>query len=248
MKLESLRLENYLSNGFSQVEGWLDRDVIWLLDKFQAVHDEHNVEGGFAEIGVHHGRLFFALANCARPGELGVAIDIFSDQFLNVDKSGSGNRQIFEAGLQQYCHHDGPILIFQMESLCPEAGKALSNVNSGFRVFSIDGGHTFQHVINDIALAEKHLVNGGLVLVDDFCNPGWPGVTEGVVVYFRNGGSLVPVCSTGNKLFLTTLSYQRAYIAAVSRWTSPLKGKAHRVRTVKLCGHDYIDFKRRAKT
>ncbi len=55
----------------------------------------------------------------------------------------------------------------------------LRDLNQGIRLFSIDGGHTVQHVTADLTLAENSLVNGGFVLVDDYCDPGLPGVTVG---------------------------------------------------------------------
>ena len=51
------------------------------------------------------------------------------------------------------------------------------------RLFSIDGGHTVEHTINDLRIAEACVTNGGIVFVDDYCNVNWPGVTEGLVRY-----------------------------------------------------------------
>ena len=74
------------------------------------------------------------------------------------------------------------------------------------RLFSLDGGHSPQHVLNDLRIAEQVLAPGGVVFVDDMWNPEWPGVTEGMHAYMRTLPSLVPFASLGGKLLLTTFS------------------------------------------
>jgi hypothetical protein len=86
-----------------------------------------------------------------------------------------------------------------------------------FRIFSIDGGHTPYHLVNDILLIEKVLCHGGVVIVDDYTNPGWPGVAEGVARYFllHARRRLAPFLIHWNKLVLTTESYHSQYYAYV---------------------------------
>ena len=59
-------------------------ELIWL-------QESDGVPGGLAEIGIHHGRSFIALAAAARPTDPLIAIDVFERferQDLNVDQSG----------------------------------------------------------------------------------------------------------------------------------------------------------------
>lgn len=52
--------------------------------------------------------------------------------------------------------------------------------SGGFSLFSVDGCHLPEHTINDIKIGMALTVSQGLIFVDDYSNPRWPGVREGV--------------------------------------------------------------------
>jgi hypothetical protein len=88
----------------------------------------------------------------------------------------------------------------------------------GFRLFSVDGGHTREHAYSDLLAAQELLAPGGIVLLDDFFQQNWPEVTEGVARYFATATvKLAPVCIAGSKLFLTTLSHYGSCLEHVQR-------------------------------
>ena len=96
------------------------------------------IRGDLAEIGVHHGKSFLALANSVAPGERLFAIDVFEDQHKNIDHSGRGDRQIFLNNVNAYAPGT-PLEIVQESSLdLPEKGWPPSHATS-IRFFSIDG-------------------------------------------------------------------------------------------------------------
>jgi len=236
----SARLQEYIDAGYTSVEGWLDREILSLLPVLDEFQQKHRIVGDFCEIGVHHGRLFFALANLCS-GSDGLALDVFDDQQLNIDRSGHGNRAIFESGIQQYCPDPARIRVEKVDSTDIRARELLQG--SAFRLFSVDGGHTVQHLINDLSLADATLVNGGFVLVDDYCSPGFPGVTEGLILYLQRGGRLLPVCAAGGKMILTTLSFAahaQAFLAARLRESA----QKYRIRETALCGHKYLVYRK----
>ncbi|MEJ7832844.1 MAG: hypothetical protein WKF79_08030 [Nocardioides sp.] len=93
------RLRAYREHGLPRVQGWFDEesaDVIGLLLAHQL---DLGVRGNVAEIGVHHGKSFLLLANGARDDEQAVAVDVFGDQEKNHDRSGRGDRTVFEANI-----------------------------------------------------------------------------------------------------------------------------------------------------
>jgi len=77
-----------------------------------------------------------------------------------------------------------------------------------FRLFSIDGDHEHYHVTRDITTIASSLAHGGIVIIDDYTNPGWPGVAEGVARHFllSSHQPLAPIFIGSNKLLLTTAS------------------------------------------
>jgi hypothetical protein len=84
------KLNAYARHGHHLVKGWLvpgAAEAIILLSQEQR---DHGLQGGVAEIGVHHGRLFILLYLLGSRNEPSVAIDIFKKQQLNVDRSGAG--------------------------------------------------------------------------------------------------------------------------------------------------------------
>jgi len=212
---------------FQHVEGWVGHRVIQILEFIKEYHEEHNVVGDICEIGVHHGKLFFVMAHLARPKEKCIAVDIFERQDLNVDQSGKGSLEQFTRHLKE----GFPNLISQVKtiawdsmSMTPSSVRSVLET-SGVRVFSVDGGHTVAHVVNDLCLAQEVLVPGGVVLLDDFFGLAWPGVTEGYFKYMDSSNRrLLPFLSFQNKLFLTTFSEKNSVGESFRTYINPVVG------------------------
>ena len=73
-----------------------------MVRALQQVQDENGVRGNVAEIGVHHGKLFLLLAGDLHDGEEAVALDVFGDQQKNLDRSGKGDRAVFERNFETW--------------------------------------------------------------------------------------------------------------------------------------------------
>jgi len=82
------RVESYIHRGKFYVEGWLHTEAAITIAALGERQRALGVEGGIAEIGVHHGKLFILLYLLGRAPERAVAIDLFEDQHLNIDLSG----------------------------------------------------------------------------------------------------------------------------------------------------------------
>lgn len=217
MEVSNTPLQNYLQYTFKNVEGWLLPAAVAGLNTLESIARlEGVVSGGACEIGVHHGRFFLALLACTNPSERSLAIDIFEDQALNVDRSGNGSRLRFAENLTKFSSHADQVEIMQLDSLSLNSEKIVGIAQrfAPFRLFSIDGGHTTVHASNDLLVAQDLIVNGGLVIVDDYFHQDWPSVTEGVARYFWEvNAKLAPLCLVGGKLFMTTFSYHERYLA-----------------------------------
>lgn len=74
------------------------------------------------------------------------------------------------------------------------------------RLFSVDGGHTSHITQCDLETVSNSLVDGGVIILDDYFNAAWPGVSEGTNRFFILGNKtgIIPFAIGGNKVFFTT--------------------------------------------
>jgi hypothetical protein len=204
------RLTKYRDIGHPNVQGWLRKEVFGALQVVQILHDQFEISGGVAEIGVYHGAFFLALDQIRRPGEKALAMDVFSSQRLNIDHSGKGDREAFVANLERYGIDPDSVEICEVDSTTLMPEEVLEFLGGQRpRLFSIDGGHTKEHVFSDLSIAEHTICPGGIVFVDDYMHPAWPGVTEGLHRWMESHVKLRPFAWVGRKLLLTTISQQK---------------------------------------
>lgn len=190
----------YLSAGLDAVQGWLiPSTALYLAGLEQAQRGV--VAGGLCEIGVHRGKSFLAMAIDAPADDAAVAIDVFDLQHLNEDGTSSRALEDFRDNLRAW-GLDDRVEVVQGSSLELEADGFLE-AGPRFRLFSVDGGHGADYVLNDLRIAEATLSPGGVVAADDVFNIHWLGVCTGVFRYFHSGGTLVPFALIPNKLLLT---------------------------------------------
>ena len=212
------------------VDGWNNIGAFTAIAEINKIQLKNKLVGNIGEIGVHEGQLFCALALLAdTPCEGYLAIDVFDNQKRNIDKSGGASFTTFR-------NHVGKVLgdrqkslhVIEKDSLSIASllGKMMTIVAIGrngqvstgpitdlFRLFSVDGGHSVVHVLNDLRLVERAMTPGGVVIVDDFMNPKWPGVTEGLHIYCTDRSSrLVPFAYGNGKMYLATFDYRDEYI------------------------------------
>ena len=200
----SKKLKSYLKKGNQQVQGWLEPMAMHGIVALSALQLEHNIKGATGEIGVHHGRLFILLHLLSQSSECSVAWDLFENQAENQDNSGLGDLDKFVANLQSHRCDIDRIRIETVNSIKLSIDLILSHSQQTFRLFSVDGGHTAEITFHDLQLASGVLCQGGLVILDDFFNEAWPGVSEGCMRFMlAHPGALVPVAIFGNKFVFT---------------------------------------------
>lgn len=226
------RQRRYLKHGLRRVSGWLDPFSAVVIADLLAHQTAIGVRGGIAEIGVHHGKLFLLAYLALRTDELGLAIDVFERQELNLDHSGAGDRERFVANVRRHAGDDRALRIIARSSLEVRPADICEALGT-CRFFSVDGGHTEECTLNDVRLADASVHEAGIVVVDDYFNACWPEVSVGIARYMATPDrALVPFLITPNKIFFCRAGLSASYRDAIHARHRPLFDK-----TVSFFGH-----------
>ena len=206
---------SYLRHDKKAVNGWLQRVDAEIIGSVLGFQQQKNIVGGCVEIGVHHGKSFIPLCMALREGEQALCIDIFDDQSKNLDASGKGDFDAFQANLARFHIDPARVSVCKGSSEDVKPDQILQQVGP-VRFFSVDGGHWKSIVQNDLLLAEKTLAEGGVIALDDYFRAEWPDVTSGYTLWQEQSTSdIVPFAVGSNKLYLCRKNYAPEYRAAL---------------------------------
>jgi len=187
------------------------------------------------EIGVHHARYLIAMACMLRPDERAAGFDVFEEQRRNVDGSGKGDKAIAQDNLSKHLTPDQRVDLITADSLELSAMAIREKGLRNARIFSVDGGHTDYHTVNDIRIAQDTIGTDGVIVVDDFYNADWPGVAEGCHRFFilEAARKVLPVAYGDNKLYLVRASEREKYM----QFFGELAKRSLHHKRVSLWGH-----------
>jgi len=242
------RLEHFNSEIYGHVEGWLGDRMSQVVNVLGTILDANGVRGHIVEFGVHHGLFLFLLNALRNEDEKCFAIDVFDYQNLNVDRSGSGSLAAFRSHLDTLMGPQGRFFrVVQRDTLSFSTVEATDLFGKiGVKILSVDAGHTIQHACNDLHLAQEVLVPGGIVALDDYMSPHWPGVTEGFYRFMSAANRrLKPFMYFQNKLFLTTIS---EYASCLQQFRAAIEASCSdevssgRWKEVEIAGSNCLSF------
>lgn len=196
------KLGDYRRKGYKKVGGYLNALQIRCICELSDLQKSNGIKGPVCEIGIHHGRLFILLHLLSEKDEHGIACDLFERQDENISISGLGDKDKFLENLDMWDADMDRIEIITENSLNLKPQDLLTH--GALRMISVDGGHDAETAYNDIALAAETIVEGGIILLDDFPDPNWLGVSESLFRYLlEKERGLWPVAILDRKLILT---------------------------------------------
>ena len=189
-------LSRYLG-AFDSIPGWFSPDACLMFMAYHQLLGEAGVAGDTLEIGVHHGLSAIGIAAMRDEGRRFVAVDLFDDlQAENVSRSGLGNQARFLENMGRF--YDD--LSFLTTFAAPSARLGPDDVGRGFTFCHIDGGHSAEEAYRDLELSSDISLPGGLIALDDYFNPAFPGVGEAAVRFgLLHAGTLRPIAIGFNK-------------------------------------------------
>ncbi|EIE18034.1 hypothetical protein COCSUDRAFT_8410, partial [Coccomyxa subellipsoidea C-169] len=192
--------------------GWMMPEHVLYVFLLTSRQHEKGIYGCVAEIGVHHGKFWLSISGFADKKEPVVAIDLFHNQVSNFDHSGYGSKELFLANAEKALGlGEDDIHIVTADSSALFASNFSALGLHDFRFFSVDGGHSLENTLRDLTLASCLLVDGGILVVDDFINLDWLGVPTAVFNWIPEQIRVAPFLWAYNKLYFTTISHHSAY-------------------------------------
>jgi Methyltransferase domain len=194
-------IDEYVAHMDELVLGWFEDIDAALFRTIDRVHRTVGVEGDLLEIGAYLGKSAILLGYLLRPQERLVVCDLFTNEELDPDLEadaafyGSLSRAAFEQNYARF-HRRPPTVIERSSTELADEGLGRS-----FRLVHVDGSHQYDVVRQDIATALEFLVDGGIVVVDDYRTvPHALGVAAAVWKAVTDG-DLTPVLATPHKLY-----------------------------------------------
>src|SRR5215510_5551903 len=128
-------------------------------------------------------------------------------------QTGASDLDKFRANLTRHADADMRRLVVHEGDSTALDGPALKRLAGGaYRLISIDGGHSATTTAHDLAIAVEALAPGGVIILDDYFNEMWPGVSEGVYRYFREPHGILPFATGANKMLFCAPSAIPLYV------------------------------------
>jgi hypothetical protein len=231
------RIDRYLRVNFYRTEGFISRLDAVIYRDIIAGQVQNGVKGSLAEIGVHYGRSFFLLASGRFGSEKCLAVDLFEDDSLHTNRQGIGRGGGFRNNCHKYRFDFSEDEIVKRSSLDLSAEEILRRVGP-VRFFSIDGGHMYEHVTNDLRLAQDVLTEDGVICLDDIFSPLWPEVAIATFDLIRADDSrFVPILATRDKLYLCDSKYAPLYRGIIN---DDKELSSQVFRRITILSHDVI--------
>jgi hypothetical protein len=194
-------VDDYVARMHKLVPGWfedIDAAVFRAIDQADRAA---GVDGDLLEIGAFLGKSAILLGYLVRPSERLVVCDLFANDDLHVDLDadaahyGELSRAAFESNYARF-HRRAASVIQRSSTELAEEGLGRS-----FRLVHVDGSHRYEIVRQDIDTALDLVVDGGIVVVDDYRTvPHALGVAAAVWEAVTDG-KLIPLLATVQKLY-----------------------------------------------
>lgn len=190
-------LQAYLQ-AFPRIDGWFSYDAALLFMAYNQLNAACGIVGDTLEIGVYQGLSAISVAFLRGSGRRMFAIDLFEELESSHDYGpGKTYRRLFEANMRAF-HQPLDFL----EIVTGASGRLnAANFPRSFSFCHVDGGHSPQETFADLKFASEILVPGGLLALDDYFNPQYPGVCEGAIEFMQASGRVLrPVAIGYNKV------------------------------------------------
>ena len=185
------------------IPGWFTYDDCVHFHLVLRMQELMGVQGDMLEIGSYHGRSTACMAVYLRPDETLVVCDAFAQTTDDVYPDRPSPAQLQQNLLSVHPHLD-----WQQVDVRVGLSRDLQLGEAQFRFIHIDGGHSKAEALADMQLCAAHLAPHGVMVVDDYENAYWPGVTAAVDAFLAAHGDFMILAdlnrhgAVGRKIYL----------------------------------------------
>lgn len=140
------------------IPGWWKNLLFYAYEEIDKFQTEESIEGNLGEIGIYHGRSLIPLSNFRKENEIMVCME--------NGKWTEGKEPYKQNLIKAFGSLDG-FVIYNESS---ENSKRFHK-HSLFRIFYIDGNHSYKMTLNDLRIAGEVINERGILFLDDYKNP-----------------------------------------------------------------------------
>jgi len=219
------QIEQYINGGHKGVEGWfyeIDMLLFYYLSVFQ---EERDISGSLCEVGVYIGKSLILLGLLKADKEKLFGVDIFLDESEEQTKLNLG-----KYGLDKIC-----TLLKTDTSLCDSAWLEV-NLDAPVRFLHIDAGHEYVEVYRDLLLFSDVVSDAGIIALDDYQDPEFPGIEAAMYKYCYEGGMFTPFAMGQNKIYLCATHMASIY----QKYLLSIPAFSEKARVTRLLGRPVL--------
>lgn len=160
--------------------------------------------GDLLEIGTYFGRSAMVMAWFVGPGERLVLCDAFEHETRDKYAATPTSTDVVSAIRRSTPRLDPEMLVIHKGL----SSSLVLEPASRFRFVHIDGGHSTEEARGDLELVKPHIPVGGVIAVDDYDHPRWPGVHVAADAFLADHPEFTPFADVnrwvalGRKLYL----------------------------------------------
>jgi hypothetical protein len=165
-------VDRYIAEGYETVRGMSSAFAATICGHLIRRQSELGITGHIAEIGTFEGRFFIAMALGLAPGERALGIDTFNwpnDGLLDLFHSHCARLGLAK---DRYAAIKANVRDLRPDDIRKALGGGAPA--DKVRFWHLDGDHSREALLADLALAEATLHPQGMICLDDMLHPGYP--------------------------------------------------------------------------
>jgi hypothetical protein len=159
---------------------------------------QHDITGDVCEIGVSFGKSATALSFYKRPEDNLVLFDLFEG---TVKDTADDN-------IRNFGRHKN--IVWNINDTLKLTAKDLKKLPD-FRFIHIDGCHEEEAVLSDLTNFSKKLIENGVLVLDDFNDPEYPGVNSACTLFLHKSDFCIFAIGN-NKAYICRTKYRELYL------------------------------------